>query len=135
MEIEIKELVPVTLMGYMAPKFPQDIEPTWERFIQDLNQQDKRTLYGACRTERDDTMYYYAAATLVKDDETPQEDMVIFNTEGGKYASLMLKNWMQNVPEIAKTFDKLSEIHDMDDSRHSLEEYVGDDCYCMIPIT
>lgn len=78
---------------------------------------------------------YRACAAIPPGDDFEALGLATFTIPGGRYASAVLKDWEQHIPEIGTTFERLSKEYTADPARPTIEQYRdGPDVLLCLPI-
>lgn len=93
-----------------------------------------RKYFGISRPEHGQIIYK-AAAEELQQGELSRHGLDEFVIKKGEYIFLMVRNLMQNIPEIGKAFEKLVHRPDIDPDGYCIEWYVSqDDVKCMVKL-
>lgn len=93
-----------------------------------------RRVFGISRPDGAGIIYK-AAAELKEGDRFYHSDLQIFTIKKGEYLAELITNFMNDVPQIGNTFQKLIRQPDIDPEGYCLEEYINEkDVRCMVGI-
>ena len=117
-----------------AKSFPDGIEEAHKKLHELLPSMDRR-YFGVSRPE-DGVIVYRAAAEEKEEGEAEKLNLDTLILKKGKYISKTIKDFMQNIPEIGKTFQDLLKNPDIDPEGYCVEWYYNDkDVKCMVRLS
>lgn len=130
-EFDLKQ--DVSLVCVRAYDFPEGIQQAFERLQARLQTSDDRAFYGISFPAEEGGMIYIAAASVLNTQELQQFEGEKMKLRQGKYITITVKNWKENVGSIGLAFRALG------DSSYAtvppgIEWYQGKDVVCMLPI-
>jgi len=124
----------INVVCVQAGSFPNGIMAAHQKLhalIPDIKQ---RRVFGISRPEGAEIIYK-AAAELGEGDRFDHSDLERFTIKKGKYLAELITDFMNDVPKIGKTFQKLIRQPDIDPEGYCIEEYINEnDVRCMVGI-
>ncbi|WP_231424631.1 MULTISPECIES: transcriptional regulator [Pedobacter] len=117
-----------------ASSFPEGIMAAHQKLHALLPDIEQRKIFGISRPE-DGKIIYKAAAEVKDTDDVKLLDHQMFVIEKGKYLSETIENFMEDIPKIGLTFQKLIAQPNIDPEGYCLEDYINEtDVRCMVGI-
>jgi predicted transcriptional regulator YdeE len=125
------------LLCIQASSFPDGILAAYEALHNTLpDARGSRVIYGISYPDKRGNIVYKAAAEAVSDDEASQTGLEPFLAPKGRYLSVMIYNYMENVSQIGVVFQQLITDPRIDPTGVCLEMYIGaDDVRCMVRLS
>ncbi|MBL7933231.1 MAG: transcriptional regulator [Bacteroidia bacterium] len=115
-----------------ADSFPEGIETARERFKKLIGQNSGRELYGISRPENNKIIYRVGAEEEFNG-EGKKYNCHSLGLKKGRYASLIIENYMENLGEIKKAFDLILQRPDLDPLGYCVEKYLDEkEMICMV---
>lgn len=119
-----------------AGSFPAGIKAAFDKLMAITGTAEKRQLFGISFPEKNGQIIYRAAAAEKFSGEAAVLGCQSFTIEKGTYSSVLIKDFMNNIPAIAKAFTELLTHPLLSSSGYCLEIYEGEnDVRCMVPLT
>ncbi len=130
-KFELKEDIKVFCA--QASSFPAGIEAAFHQLENKLPDFEKRSVFGISYGDGKGNIIYKAAASLLQDDET-NEGLESFTIKKGIYISELIQDFMNNIPQIGLTFQRMLKHPALDTGSYCLEWYKGKDVLCMVKL-
>ncbi len=92
-----------------------------------------RRYYGISRPNHGD-IHYKAAVGFGNQPEVQEQQLEKFVIRKGKYAGRVIRNFMEDIPAIGRTFQDLLEDVRIDPDGYCLEEYFDNDVRCLVKL-
>jgi hypothetical protein len=117
-----------------ADVFPDGIEAA-QAELHNITEPNSARRYFGISWGSPEGIKYYAAAEILPGEGHTQNDQII-TLRKGPYASQLVKNYMENVDSLGKTFNVLLHHPDLDPNGYCLEYYLNlEDVQCMVLIS
>ena len=115
-----------------ASSFPEGIQEAYRKLNSIAPASAERRYFGLSRMEIGEINYWAAAEEIEpgKSEKFGCESIVI---KSGNYIGKLVPNFMNDIPEIGKTFQELIKEPDIDPDGYCVELYLNDkDVQCMV---
>ncbi len=122
----------ITLLCAKAESFPNGVLAAFQLIENAAPEFKKRDFYGLSRGNREGGIDYWAAVEQKKPEEPEKTGFESKTIRSGKYATLKIKDFRKNIPEIGQAFTKLLTLPEMDPNTFCLEKYENDTVKCMV---
>ncbi|OIQ96033.1 hypothetical protein GALL_220320 [mine drainage metagenome] len=117
-----------------AQSFPEGVLEAHQKLHSIIPFSTERKYFGLSRPEKNVITYKAAAEELITG-ELNKHNLEKFVIRKGKYHSITIQNFMQNIPAIGKAFETILSHHDIDPNGICVEWYVNEkDVQCMVRI-
>ena len=125
----------IPLICITAGSFPAGILEAHQKLKSRLTGETKRDFYGISRPDKDGEIIYKAAAEERKPGEAEELGLDYCLLKRGTYKVIEIKNFMENIPAIGQSFEKLIADPQIDPSGECVEWYFNDsDVRCMVKL-
>lgn len=120
-------------MFYVTAKsFPEGIKEAFDKLAPLFKIKSKRKVLGISRLENG-KIVYKAGTEMVEEDETEYPGFETMTLRKGNYICATINDFMNNIPEIGKTFTELLKCPDIDRNGYCVEWYFNpNDVKCMV---
>lgn len=124
----------INLMYVTAASFPDGVMAAHQQLHSQIPLTVERRYYGISYPE-DDVIIYKAAAEEMYEGEAAEKGLDTFLVRKGEYASILIKNYMKDIPAIGQAFQQLLKHPQLDPQGFCLEWYINnDEVQCMVPL-
>lgn len=124
---------PVKVFYITASSFPEGIGAAHQRLHELVGESEKRTFYGLSRPENNNGIVYKAAAGEITPGEGSALGCETMEIAAGNYVSIMLNDYLKDIPAIDAAFKKLLSQPGLDPQGYCVEWYVNErDVRCMV---
>jgi len=124
----------IKVVYVQADSFPNGIMAAHQKLHSLVPDIKHRRVFGISRPDGAGIIYK-AAAELKEADRFNHSDLQIFTIKKGEYLAELITDFMNDVPQIGNTFQKLIRQPDIDPEGYCLEEYINEkDVRCMVGI-
>lgn len=119
-----------------ATSFPAGIMAAYEKLHSVLPAEEGRQTYGISHSDDDGNILYWAATNILDEKDQEKSGFEPFTIRKGAYASVLVKDFDQDMPLIGRTFEKLLTHPELDDSEgYCLEIYLNEhDVQCLVKL-
>lgn len=119
-----------------AKSFPDGVMAAFQQLMTLFpDQQGKRRLFGISWPDGKGSMVYKAAVEERYKGEAEKLGMETYLLKHGEYLSLLVHNFMDDIPSIGKAFRQLVDAPGVHPNTIGVEEYVSpSDVRCMVPM-
>jgi predicted transcriptional regulator YdeE len=118
-----------------AESFPNGISSAFEKVHSLVSDSLSRNTYGISYPDNMGNIIYKAALQESFDGEGEKLGCETFVIKKGEYLSITIKNFMNDIPRIAKAFNVLISHPGIDPKGVCVEKYInGKDLLCMVPV-
>lgn len=125
---------PTTVYCNTAASFPEGVLKAHQLLHQIYPSAEGRQFFGISRPVNG-AIEYKAAVSLAPGEKPVTDRFEQFEIRKGLFLSSTIHNFMDNIPSIQKTFERLVRDPRVDHSGYCLEEYPDDkDMICMVPL-
>ena len=132
-EIILESDIPVICI--VADSFPDGVMDAHKKLHSRIPFSPDRRYFSLSWHKEGGGLHYQAAAEILDPKEADIEDGVSFAIRKGKYSSIIIHDFMNNIPAIAEAFDQLLKNENMDPNGYGLEWYLSrEDVRCMVPL-
>jgi hypothetical protein len=122
----------VKVFYIQAKSFPDGVLEAFKKMHSLIEFPPQRRNFGISRPENGQIIYKVAAEELQKGD-LEKHKLPQFIISKGVYTGIEIKNFMQDIHQIGKAFNKLLSSPDIDPNGYCIEEYKGiNDVFCMV---
>ena len=117
--------------------FPNGVKEAFDDLSNKIPSAEERTLYGISWQDQNGQIVYKAAISQLQKNEAEKYQCETFLIKKGKYISETITDFMNKIPQIGQTFQKLFADPQVDKiSGYCLERYVNpNDVECMVPLS
>lgn len=116
-----------------ASSFPDGILAAHQKLYSLIPFSTERKYYGISFPDVSGSIIYKAAAEELNIGEAEEKGLETFVIKKGEYYSILVQNYMKDIPAIGKTFQQLLAMPDLDPNGACVEWYLSDkDVQCMI---
>lgn len=116
-----------------ASSFPDGVLAAHEQLHQLVPPAPGRRSFGLSRPDHTRSILYWAAAEELQEGETASWGLETFLLKKGVYASVLIRNYMQDIPAIGHAFREILQEPDLDPDGICIEWYLNDtDVQCMV---
>lgn len=123
----------IKVMYVTADSFPEGILPAHQKLHKMIPYTEERRYFGISRPENGQGIIYRAAAEELKQGEATALNLETLILKKGNYISKTLKNYMEDIQSIGRTFDELLAQPGLDPQGYCVEWYINNkDMKCMI---
>ncbi|MEQ2526732.1 transcriptional regulator [Robertmurraya yapensis] len=120
----------IKVLYVTAVSFPEGIEAAHERLHEIIPYSKERRYFGLSRPENGLIVYRAAAEQFEQEKDINCESLII---KKGKYRTITVPNYKNDLQKITKVFDELISYSDIDPNGYCVEWYVGnEDMKCMV---
>lgn len=117
-----------------AQSFPEGVLEAHQKLHGLVPYNKERKYFGISRPENGKIVYRSAAEELTKG-ELSKHGLEEFVIPKGKYRSVTIKNFMQNIPAIGEAFEELISQPDIDPNGYCIEWYLSEEeVMCMVKL-
>lgn len=119
-----------------AKSFPDGVMAAFQQIMNTFpDQQGSRRLFGVSWPDGQGSLVYKAAIEESYQGEAEKLGMETYLLRKGEYLSLVVHNFMEDIPSIGKAFSKLVDAPGVHPDTIGVEEYVSSsDVRCMVPM-
>lgn len=123
----------LTLMYVTASSFPGGVLAAHQKLHSLIPFSGKRKYFGISFPDRTGTIIYKAAAEALTEGEAAEKELETWILKAGTYSAITINNYMDDIPEIGKAFEKLLTHPQLDPQGACVEWYLSDkDVQCMV---
>jgi len=117
-----------------AKSFPDGVLEAHQSLHSLVPYSPDRKYFGISRPEKGVIVYKSASEELEKG-EFSKHGLEEFKIKKGKYISIVIKDFMKNIPAIGKAFKELTSLKEIDPNGYCIELYQNDDeLRCMVKL-
>ena len=121
------------LICVKAESFPDGIMKSFERLNEKIASNKNRNLYGISFPGKDGAIVYRAAANELYDGEAESLGCESFIVKKGSYNSILIYDFMNNIPRIEEAFKELLSNPGIDPEGCCVEMYLNNEnVRCMV---
>lgn len=121
------------LICLRAVSFPDGALASHQQLHALIGREHPRNYYGLSYPDQNGNIQYFAAATAINAEEIKQHDAIAKTLKAGKYASVFLADFCNDLPQVGKVFQELIALPDIDPEGMCVEYYPNqNDLYCMV---
>ncbi|HUR31277.1 MAG TPA: hypothetical protein VMZ69_07575 [Saprospiraceae bacterium] len=132
-DYNLEEDIPVICV--VAESFPDGVKATHQKLHSLAPYANERKYFAISWGKPDGSIHYQAAVNILTPEENNLEGTVPFTIRKGKYQMIIVKNYMQDLDSIGRTFKELLTVEDLDPEGYCLEWYLSDkEVRCMVPL-
>ncbi|RDC54524.1 transcriptional regulator [Pedobacter chinensis] len=125
----------IEVLCVTAVSFPNGVLKAHQQLHALLPDIKQRRIFGISSPDQNGGIIYKAAAEILNSEEADQSGQETFVIKKGTYISILIKNFMDDVSKIGKTFEKLIKQPNIDPEGYYLEDYINEtDVRCMVRI-
>lgn len=119
----------------MAESFPNGVLAAHQKLHAWFPPNGKRRYFGISRPNENGVIIYKAAVEEITANEAEQFGLTRFTIKKGTYISELITDFMKDVSQVGKVFEKLLAEPDLDPNGYCLEIYINEtDVRCMVGI-
>jgi hypothetical protein len=125
----------IHLCCFPASSFPDGVMDAFKRLHAKVPNQNGRRLFGISWPDGKGSMVYKAAIEEISPGETEELGAETYTLRKGEYLSLVVHNFMDDIPSIGKAFRVLVDAPGVHPNTIGVEEYLSNtDVRCMVPM-
>ena len=125
----------IRLLCFPASTFPDGVMDAFKKLHSKVPNQNGRRLFGISWPDGKGSMVYKAAIEEIFPGETEELGAETYTLKKGEYLSLVVHNFMDDIPSIGKAFQTLVDAPGVHPDTIGVEEYVsGTEVRCMVPM-
>ena len=125
----------IKVMCVTAESFPEGIAAAHQKLDSIAPVSFNRRHFGVSWGDGSGGIIYNAAAEEIEDGEAEKLGLERFIVKSGQYVQETVENFMQNIPTVAATFEKLLAQPNVDVQGYCLEWYLNEkDMKCMVKL-
>jgi len=129
--IQLKQDIKV--MYVTASSFPDGVLAAHQKLHSLFPFSTERKYFGLSRPENGDDVVYRAAAEVLESGEAEKLNLETIIIKKGNYVSVVLHDYMKDLPAIGNTFQQMIAHPDIDPQGYCVEWYLNDnDVQCMV---
>ena len=129
--IQLKQDIKV--MYVTASSFPDGVLAAHQKLHSLFPFSTERKYFGLSRPENGGGVIYRAAAEVLKSGEAEKLNLETIIIKKGNYVSVILHDYMKDLPAISNTFQQMIAHPDIDPQGYCVEWYLNDnDVQCMV---
>ena len=118
-----------------AESFPNGVLAAHQKLRTWFPPNGKRRYFGVSRPNESGVIIYMAAVEDVATDAAEKFGLTHFTIKKGTYISEMITDFMKDVSQVGKVFEKLLDEPNLDPNGYCLEMYINEtDVRCMVGI-
>ena len=118
-----------------AESFPNGVLAAHQKLRDRFLPNDKRRYFGISRPNENGVIIYKAAVEEITANEAEKFGLTRFTIKKGIYISEMITDFMRDVSQVGKVFEKLLDEPNLDPNGYCLEMYINEtDVRCMVGI-
>lgn len=126
----------IHLCCFPAASFPDGVMDAFKDLHAKVPNQNGRRLFGISWPDGKGSLVYKAAIEEVSPGEPEELGAETYTLKKGEYLSLIVHNFMDDIPSIGKAFNKLVAAPGVHPNTIGVEEYLSaTDVRCMVPMT
>ncbi len=119
-----------------AQSFPDGVKAAHEKLHSMIPFTTERRYFGISWGSEKGAIHYQAAAEILSPDDANLKDTVPFTIWKGKYMSIVIEDFMKDIPAIGRAFEELLSLDMIDPEGYCLEWYISNkDVRCMVPLS
>lgn len=123
------------LLFQTAESFPEGVLAAHQTLHRKLENKPQRQFFGISYPVSLGKIVYHAAAECLPVDNPAALGCTTFTLKKGPYLSVVLNDYLRDIPSIGRTFQQLLDDPRLDPDGYCVEWYVDDrDVRCMVPI-
>lgn len=115
-----------------AKSFPDGVQEAHQSLHALIRFNPERKYFGISYPGPNGTMIYKAAAEELEKGELSKYGLEEYSIPLGKYLSIIIHDFMKNIPEIGQAFREITKDPRVDLESIALEWYTETDCRCMV---
>jgi len=125
----------IEVMCITAESFPDGVLAAHQKLHALFPLDQQRRYFGLSRPNGKGGIIYKAAVEEINEGEAENAKLESFTIEKGKYISELIPDFMKDVGQIEKVFEKLLNHQNIDPNGYCLEMYINEtDVRCMVGI-
>ena len=125
----------IRLLCFPASSFPDGVMDAFKKLHSKVPNQNGRRLFGISWPDGKGSMVYKAAIEEISPGETEELGAETYTLKKGEYLSLVVHNFMDDIPSIGKAFQTLVDAPGVHPNTIGVEEYVSStEVRCMVPM-
>lgn len=117
-----------------AESFPDGIQASYKKLQAMLPEKDTRKFFGLSSPDKTGKIIYKAAVEESYEGEGKKLECDEFTIKKGEYLSVVIKDFMENIPAIGEAFQKLITDPGIDPEGLCVEMYEGKDVRCIVKL-
>ncbi|HNR06915.1 MAG TPA: hypothetical protein PKM27_06325 [Saprospiraceae bacterium] len=123
----------ISILYVQASSFPEGISAAWESLHSRVKDSQGRKNFGISFMDRTGGIIYRAATEEAYPGEADQYGCETFKIKKGDYLSVLIPDFMENIPSIGQVFRKLTAESSIDPEGVAVEDYFNEkDVRCMV---
>lgn len=125
----------IRLCCFPASSFPDGVMDAFKTLHSKVPNQNGRRLFGISWPDGKGSLVYKAAIEEIFPGETEELGAETYTLKKGEYLSLLVQNFMDDIPSIGKAFQVLVDAPGVHPNTIGVEEYLsGTEVRCMVPM-
>ena len=117
-----------------ASSFPDGVLAAFQTLHGQLDRKEERQHFGLSHGQDNGGIHYLAAATELNAGEAEALGLDRFTIQKGAYLGITLHDYLKDLGEIGRTFERLLQTPDLDPQGYCLEIYAGKDVQCLVKL-
>lgn len=117
-----------------ASSFPDGVLAAFQTLHGQLDRKEERQHFGLSHGQKNGGIHYLAAATELNAGEAEALGLGRFTIQKGAYHGITLHDYLKDLGEIGRTFERLLQTPDLDPQGYCLEIYAGKDVQCLVKL-
>ena len=118
-----------------ADSFSMGVKAAHEKLHSLIPFSTDRKYFGISWGGEHGAIHYQAAAEILTPEESKLPETKPFTIRKGKYMSIVIKDYMNDIQSIGRTFSQLLLLENLDPNGYCLEWYISNhDVRCMVPV-
>ena len=123
----------IKVMYITAQSFPDGVLAAHQKLHALFPMDEKRMYFGISRPNETREIIYKAAVEEIRTGEGEKLNLETFTIKKGPCISELITDFMKNISQIGKTFEKLLNQPNLDPNGYCLEMYINEtDVRCMV---
>ncbi len=125
----------ITAMYISASSFPDGVLAAHQKLHSLIPFSTNRKYFGISQGNENGGIHYKAAAEQLSDGEAKEKGLETFVIKKGEYRSVIIHDYIQDIPAIDSTFQQLIALPNLDPNGACVEWYISDkDVQCMVRV-
>ncbi|QIL38709.1 transcriptional regulator [Pedobacter sp. HDW13] len=125
----------IKVLCITASSFPDGVLAAHQQLHALFPPNKQRMYFGISRPDATRKVIYKAAVTEMAEEAGKNPDLEYFTIKKGDYISELIPDFMEDVSQVGKTFEKLLNEPNIDPNGYCLEMYLNEtDVRCMVGI-
>ena len=125
----------IPIICIVADSFPDGVMEAHQKLHSRITHSVDRKYFSVSWMKEGGSLHYQAGAEILDPQDASIQDGVPFTIRKGKYSSITIHDFMNNIHAIAEAFQQLLKNENMDPNGYGLEWYVSQsEVKCMVPL-